>query len=81
MKSKTNQLTLIYIITAVFLAIVLQTVPSIFLADYPFYTFSKDLIFVFFTGITWYILSANDNRNIFENSRKNNDEIKGQMKI
>jgi PAS domain S-box-containing protein len=81
MKSKTNQLTLIYIITAVFLAIVFHklSLKYFLIADYPFYTFSKDLIFVFFTGITFrYILSANDNRNrvIFEKLKKNNDEIK-----
>jgi PAS domain S-box-containing protein len=81
MKSKTNQLTLIYIIIAVFLAIVFHklSIKFYYLADYPFYNFSKDLVLVFFTGISFrYILSTNDNRNevIFEKLKKTNDEIK-----
>jgi PAS domain S-box-containing protein len=81
MKSKTNQLTLIYIIIAVFLAIVFHklSVKYYFLNDYPFYNFSKDLVLVFFTAITFrYILSNSDNRNkiIFEKLKNTNDEIK-----
>ncbi|PKH68782.1 PAS domain-containing sensor histidine kinase [Flavobacterium sp. ALD4] len=81
MKSKTNQLTLIYIIIAVFLAIVFHklSVKYYFLDDYLFYNFSKDLVLVFFTGITFrYILSTNDKRSkiIFEKLKNTNDEIK-----
>jgi PAS domain S-box-containing protein len=81
MKSKTNQLTLIYIIIAVFLAIVFHklSVKYYFLNDYPFYNFSKDLVLVFFTAITFrYILSNSDKRNkiIFEKLKNTNDEIK-----
>tara|TARA_R110000868_G_scaffold186236_1_gene428500 strand:- start:1555 stop:3213 length:1659 start_codon:yes stop_codon:yes gene_type:complete len=50
-----------------------------YLDNYQLYNFSKDLVLVFVTGITFrYILSANDNRNkvIFEKLKKTNDEIK-----
>jgi PAS domain S-box-containing protein len=81
MKSKTNQLTLIYIIIAAFLAVVFHklSLKYYFVADYPFYNLSKDLVLVFFTGIAFkYILSANDERNkdIFEKLKNTNDEIK-----
>jgi hypothetical protein len=53
MKSKTNQLTLIYIITAV-LAIVFTTVPKVLIADYPFYTFERPcLLLVLLLGISY----------------------------
>jgi hypothetical protein len=73
MKNKTNQLTLIYIIIALFLAIVFQMSLKYFLVNgLPFYNFSKTL-FVFFTGIT-FISIHNDKRNkvIFEKLKKNN---------
>ncbi|SEA46122.1 PAS domain S-box-containing protein [Flavobacterium gillisiae] len=81
MKSKSNQLTIIYILIAVFVAIVFHklSLQYSYLANYQLYNFSKDLILVFLTGITFrYILSANDNRNkvIFEKLKKTNDEIK-----
>jgi hypothetical protein len=79
MKSKTNQLTLIYIITAVFLAIVFHklSLKYFLIADYPFYTFSKDLI-LSFTGITLgisYPLTITETESFWK-LKKNNDEIK-----
>ncbi|WP_339921636.1 PAS domain-containing protein [uncultured Flavobacterium sp.] len=81
MKSKSNQLTTIYILIAVFVAIVFHklSIQYSYLDNYQLYNFSKDLVLVFVTGITFrYILSANDNRNkvIFEKLKKTNDEIK-----
>ena len=81
MKSKSNQLTTIYILIAVFVAIVFHklSLQYSYLDNYQLYNFSKDLVLVFVTGITFrYILSANDNRNkvIFEKLKKTNDEIK-----
>lgn len=81
MKSKSNQLTTIYILIAVFVAIVFHklSLQYSYLDNYQLYNFSKDLVLVFVTGITFrYILSANDDRNkvIFEKLKKTNDEIK-----
>jgi PAS domain S-box-containing protein len=45
----------------------------------PFYTFTRDILFIFFTGIIFkLILSKNDNRNIatFEKIKNSNNEIK-----
>jgi PAS domain S-box-containing protein len=81
MKSKTNQLTVIYVIIALFLAIVFHklSIKYYFLANYPFYSFYKDIALVFLTGITFrYILASNDKRNcvIFEKLKDTNNEIK-----
>jgi hypothetical protein len=81
MKSKTNQLTLIYIYT-VFLAIVFhklslkyfQRITVLYFLERPYCSF---------TGITFrYILSANDNRNrVILKTQENNDEIKESNEI
>lgn len=81
MKSKTNQLTAIYILSAVFMAILFHKLSVRYssITNYQFYNFSKDIILVFFTGMAFrYILSNNDNRseNIFEKLKKTNNEIK-----
>lgn len=81
MKSKVNQLTIIYILIAVFMAIVFYklSIKYYYLTNYPFYNFSKDLVLVFLTAITFrYILSDNFNKNkiIFEKLKKTNKEIK-----
>jgi PAS domain S-box-containing protein len=81
MKSKTNQLTVIYVIIALFLAIVFHklSIKYYFLANYSFYSFYKDIALVFLTGITFrYILASNDKRNyvIFEKLKDTNNEIK-----
>lgn len=81
MKNKTNQITIIYIIASLFMAIIchklLQKYTSDF--DYHSYNFLKDILFIVFSGIFFkYILSKNDTRNIliFEKLKKTNDEIK-----
>lgn len=81
MKSKTNQLTITYILIAVFVAIVFYkiSIKYYYLDYYKIFNFTKDLALVFLTGMTFrYILSKNDNRNkiIFEKLKKTNDEIK-----
>jgi hypothetical protein len=64
MKSKTNQLTLIYIITAVFGYRFSQTVPKVFsYSGLPVLYFLERPYFVFYWYYFRYILSANDNRN------------------
>lgn len=81
MKNKTNQITIIYIIASLFMAIIchklLQKHTSG--ADYHSYNLIKDILFIVFSGILFkYILSKNDTRNIsiFEKLKKTNDEIK-----
>lgn len=81
MKNKTNQITLTYTLISIFMAIVCHKLfkKHILDANYQYYNFIKDLIFISFTGILYkYILSKNDNRNIavFEKLKNNNDEIK-----
>jgi hypothetical protein len=72
MKSKTNQLTLIYIITASSWLSFFTIVPKVFsYSGLPVLYFLKDL-FVFFTGITFryiYPLTIKE-RVILKNSRK-----------
>ncbi|TDE43897.1 PAS domain S-box protein [Flavobacterium rhamnosiphilum] len=81
MKSKTNQVIIIYILTAMFVAIVSHRLLQQYISDsnHPFYTFAKDILFIFLTGIIFkLILSKNDTRNItiFEKLKNTNDEIK-----
>ncbi|OAB28970.1 PAS domain S-box-containing protein [Flavobacterium fryxellicola] len=81
MKSKTNQVIIIYILIAMFVAIVSHKLVQQYVSDenIHFYTFIKDILFVLFTGIIFkLILSKNDDRNvaIFEKLKDTNDEIK-----
>jgi len=81
MKSKTNQVIIIYILIAMFVAIVSHKLVQQYVSDenIHFYTFIKDILFVLFTGIIFkLILSKNDDRNvaIFEKLKNTNDEIK-----
>lgn len=81
MKSKTNQVILIYILSALFIAIVSHKLLKQYISDenQPYYTFTKDLLFVFFTGIIFKLISSkNDARNIavFQKLKHTNDEIK-----
>jgi PAS domain S-box-containing protein len=81
MKSKTNQVILIYILIALFVAIVSHKLLKQYISTENLLVsiFIKDLLFVFFTGIIFkLILSKNDTRSIavFEKLRNTNDEIK-----
>ena len=81
MKSKTNQVTLIYIIISLFVAIVSYKIAwhCIQPQHLYLYSFAKDFVFIILTGVLFrYILVKNDNRNIaiFKQLKKTNDEIK-----
>lgn len=81
MKNKTNQITVIYLLIALFTAIVFHKLSLLYstVGNYHLFSFIKDLSLVLITGFVYrYILSKNDNRNkaIFEKLKKTNDEIK-----
>ena len=81
MKSKTNQVIIIYILISMFVAIVSHKLLLQYISNekLPLYTFTKDILFILFTGIIFkLILSKNDNRNIatFEKIKNSNNEIK-----
>lgn len=81
MKSKTNQVIIIYILISMFVAIVSHKLLLQYISNekLPLYTFTRDILFIFFTGIIFkLILSKNDNRNIatFEKIKNSNNEIK-----
>jgi PAS domain S-box-containing protein len=81
MKNKTNQITLTYLLIALFVAIISHKLLLNYSSDvnYPLYNFIKDIVFIFFTGIAYkYIMSKNEKRNIdvFEKHKITNHEIK-----
>ncbi|WP_264534663.1 PAS domain-containing sensor histidine kinase [Flavobacterium sp. N1736] len=81
MKSKTLQITLIYITISLFVAIICDKLLTSFISSkQDFYFFIiKDFIFILITGLIFkYILSKNENRNksIFEKFKTTNEEIK-----
>ncbi|KIA94014.1 PAS domain-containing protein [Flavobacterium sp. KMS] len=81
MKNKTNQITLIYFVISLFLAIICHKylLNNISNTQYYYFSFIKDLVFIILTGLLYrFILSKNDARNItvFEKLKKSNDEIK-----
>jgi len=81
MKSKTLQITLIYIIISLFVAIVCHKILiNVISSKENFYFFIiKDSLFILFTGLFFrYILSKNESKNIafFQNNKKTNEDIK-----
>lgn len=81
MKSKTLQITLIYIIISLFVAILCDKLLTNFISSkQDFYFFIiKDFLFILITGLVFkYILSKNENKNksIFEKFKTTNEEIK-----
>lgn len=81
MKSKTNQITIIYLLIAVVLATFLYKITSLYLKpeNYLLFNLIKDFILIILTGIAFrFILSKNENRNknIFERLENTNSEIK-----
>ncbi|MFV8465011.1 PAS domain S-box protein [Flavobacterium sp. LB1P62] len=81
MKNKTNQITLTYVLISIFMAIICHKFFQLYThhANYQYYNFVKDLLFISLTGIAYkYILSKNDNRNIavFEKLKNTNEKIK-----
>lgn len=81
MKSKTLQITLVYIIISLFVAIICHKLLAAFISskeDFYFFII-KDIFFILITGLIFkYILSKNENKNIliFEKFKKTNEEIK-----
>ena len=81
MKNKTNQITVIYLLIAMFTTIVFHKLSLIYsnIENYELLNFTKDILLVLFTGLIYrYILSKNDNHNkaIFEKLKNTNNEIK-----
>ena len=81
MKSKTLQITLIYIIISLFMAIIChKLLTNYFSATEKYYLFLiKDIVYIVITGLVFkYILSKNDLRNVsvFEKLKQTNEEIK-----
>ncbi|KDN56365.1 PAS domain-containing sensor histidine kinase [Flavobacterium seoulense] len=81
MKSKTNQITIIYLLIAVVLATFLYKITSLYLKpeDYLLFNLSKDFILIILTGIAFrYILFKNETKSkiIFEKLENTNNEIK-----
>lgn len=81
MKSKTLQITLVYIIISLFVAIVCHKLLTTHFpkSEYAFIFFLKDLFFISTTALFFkYILSKNEKRNIavFKKLKETNEEIK-----
>ncbi|WP_163399376.1 PAS domain-containing sensor histidine kinase [Flavobacterium fluviatile] len=81
MKSKPGQITLIYIIISLFMAILCHKFLICYALNTEFFYFSfvKDIFFILFTGLIFnYILSKNESRNIaiLEKMQLTNEEIK-----
>jgi len=81
MKNKPNQITVIYMLIALFAAIVFHKISlqHSSITNYPLYSFLKDITLVLFTGIVYrFILSKNENQNkaVLEKLLKTNNEIK-----
>ncbi|NRT15755.1 PAS domain S-box-containing protein [Flavobacterium sp. 28A] len=81
MKNKSNQIALIYLLIAMFAAIVFHKISLRYLysSNYQLYNFTKDIFLVFFTAISLrFVLSKNDGRNgsYYNRLQKINEEIK-----
>jgi PAS domain S-box-containing protein len=81
MKNKINQITIVYLLIALFAVIVFHKLSLRYLSNehYPFFNFSKDILLVTFTGLIFrYILNENENKSkaVFEKLKKTNKEIK-----
>lgn len=81
MKSKTLQITLIYIIISLFMAIVCHKLLTIYFSPIENYNLflAKDIFFILATGLVFkYILSKNEvkNKSVFEKLKQTNEEIK-----
>ena len=81
MKSKTIQITLIYIMISLFVTIICHKLLTSFISSKEnFYFFIiKDIIFILITGLVFkYILSKNESKNvsIFKKLKQTNEEIK-----
>ena len=81
MKNKTLKITLIYILTSIFLAIMCHILLQKYISilNFPYYVFVKDIVFISLSGIILkYVLYKNDIKNstVFQTLKDTNDEIK-----
>ncbi|MGO4818043.1 PAS domain-containing sensor histidine kinase [Flavobacterium sp. W22_SRS_FP1] len=81
MKNKSNQITIIYLVIALFVAIVFHKTLLKFslVENYPLYGFLKDITLILCTGIAYrYILSKNQNQDkkVLEKLQSTNNAIK-----
>ncbi|WP_395050053.1 PAS domain S-box protein [Flavobacterium sp.] len=80
MKNKTNQITIVYILVSIFLAITYREVlKNILPAYHHSFSFINDILFIFISGIILkYVLYKNDIKNseIFKKLQHTNNEIK-----
>ena len=81
MKSKTLQITLIYIIISLFMTIICHKLLTIYFSPTENYNLflAKDIFFILSTGLVFkYILSKNEvkNKSVFEKLKQTNEEIK-----
>ena len=81
MKSKTTQITLIYIIISLLLAVISHhlLIKNTSFQNFYFYNFLKEILFILTTGLIFkYILAKNEKRSIsiFLKLNKTNEEIK-----
>jgi PAS domain S-box-containing protein len=81
MKSKTLQITLIYIIISLFMATICHKILTIYFSPTESYNLflAKDIFFILATGLVFkYILSKNEvkNESVFEKLKQTNEEIK-----
>ncbi|MBA4320774.1 MAG: PAS domain-containing sensor histidine kinase, partial [Flavobacterium sp.] len=81
MKNRTNQITIVYILISILLAIVSHKVIIKYISpeSLPLINFIKDILFILGSGIILkYLLYKNDiqNSDVVEKLKKTNDEIK-----
>ncbi|HWR94548.1 MAG TPA: PAS domain S-box protein [Flavobacterium sp.] len=80
MKNKTNQITIIYILVSIFLAIIYREVFKIVIPSNPnSFSFVNDLLFILVSGVLLkYVLYKNDIKNseIYKKLKNTNNEIK-----
>ncbi|GIZ09842.1 PAS domain-containing protein [Flavobacterium sp. UMI-01] len=81
MKNKINQITIVYVLIAMFAVIVFHKLSLRFLHNesYPVFNFSKDLILVTFTALIFrYILTQNEKKSktVLEKLKQTNNEIR-----
>ncbi|WP_281633574.1 PAS domain-containing sensor histidine kinase [Flavobacterium luteolum] len=81
MKSKTLQITLIYTIISIIMAVICHKLLTTYFSssEYPYLSLIKDIVFILITVLVFsFILSKNEKRNItiFEKLNKTNEEIK-----
>ena len=79
MKNKTNQITLIYILVAIFLAIIYREAIKNISINQSSFSFLSDILFILFSGVLLkYVLYKNDIKNseIYKKLKNTNNEIK-----